>query len=223
MIAEQFLSWRFASSFVLALAIALSFTIAARHYNKTAKTQKFSASAIREPIGYMMSAIGVLVPLIAGGIAYLFNRDAAASYTLLLSAAAVLFVTFIVASWLTFSLTSRATDDDKIELTFPKDWPYRAASGVIYVGMVVGVLYVAWFFLVDFRAGAATHEAAAAPILLERAAPRIGQSRDAVRAQLGVPVTQEADGRVWRYRTDRSRLAVEFDGQGNALRITEER
>ena len=219
MIARQFLSWQFGLTFGAALLLAGAFALAARHYNKTGN-KTFSAGSFREPIGYLMSAIGVLVPLIVGGIAYLYARDASAAYTMLLSAAAVLFVAFIVASWLTFSLVSRSTEDDKITLHFPKDWPYRAAAGVVYAGLVTGVLYVAWFFLVDFTPGAAPPPPGAA-LLIERAAPRVGQTREQVQSALGAPLSCRQRAAPWCYRTDRSTLAIEFDAQGTVQRITE--
>ena len=64
MIARQFLSWQFGLTFGAALLLAGAFALAARHYNKTGN-KTFSAGSFREPIGYLMSAIGVLVPLIA--------------------------------------------------------------------------------------------------------------------------------------------------------------
>ena len=223
MLAQQFSTRQFIVSFIVALVIAGIFAFAARHYNQSVKTQKFSAGSFREPIGYLMGAIGFIVPLIVSAMAYLFEKDPDASYALLLSATAVLFIAFIVASWLTFALASRATDDDKIVLTFPKDWPYRAASGVVYVALVLGVLYVAWFFLVDFHRAPPALASSAPPILIERAAPRVGLTRATVLAQLGEPSTQAAAGRLWRYRAAHSSLSVEFDEHGSVSRVTEER
>jgi hypothetical protein len=140
----------------------------------------------------------------------------------LLSAVAILFVAFIVASWLTFSLVSRSTPDDQIELTFPKDWPYRAASGVVYTGLICGVLLVAGYFLFEFRPADKRDERPAARILVERAVPRVGQERVSVGAQLGEAQRISNEGSQWVYRTDRSILKIDFDPEGRVLRVTEE-
>jgi hypothetical protein len=222
MIARQFLSLKFLLLFGIALLLCIVFAMAAKLFNAQEKTEKFSAGSFREPIGHLMTTIGVLVPLIIGAIAFLLDNGAVASMATLLSAVAILFVAFIVASWLTFSLVSRSTPDDQIELKFPKDWPYRAASGVVYTGLICGVLLVAGYFLFEFRPADRREERSAARILLERPVPRVGQERASVRAQLGEAQGTLDAGTRWIYRTDRSTLKIDFDNEGKVLRVTEE-
>jgi hypothetical protein len=223
MIYQQVLTLRFLVFLGIYLGICVVFALAARHYNRAVKKIKFSAGSFREPISHLMSAIGVLVPLVIGAMAYLVNRDAADSLATLMSASGILFLAFLCASWLTFALVSRSTDDDKIELEFPGDWYYRAASGVVYTGLVCGVLLVAGFFLFEFRATnhADTHNGVR--ILIERAAPRVGLDRMSVRSQLGEAQSVSNDGSTWTYTTDRSNLKIEFDAQGAVTRIIEEK
>ncbi|HET9863665.1 MAG TPA: hypothetical protein VFP37_09510 [Steroidobacteraceae bacterium] len=222
MIARQFLSLKFLLLFGIACAICIIFTVAAKRYNAATKTEKFSAGSFREPIGHLMTTIGVLLPLIIGAVAFLMDHGAVASMATLLSAVAILFVAFIVGSWLTFALVSRSTDDDKIELKFPQDWGYRAASGVVYTGLICGVLLVAGYFLFEFRPADKGEERSAVRILVERPVPRVGQDLTSVRAQLGEAQSTSNGGTQWVYRTDRSTLRIDFDGAGRVLRVTEE-
>jgi hypothetical protein len=208
--------------FGIALLLCIVFAVAAKRFNAKDKTEKFSAGSFREPIGHLMTTVGVLVPLIIGAIAFLMDNGAVASMATLLSAVAFLFVEFIVASWLTFALVSRSTPDDQIELEFPKVWPYRAASGVVYTGLICGVLLVAGYFLFEFRPADKRDERSAARILVERALPRVGQERAGVRAQLGEASGTSNEGTRWTYRTDRSTLKIDFDTEGRVLRVTEE-
>jgi hypothetical protein len=222
MIAREFLSLKFLLLFGASLLLCVIFAVAAKLFNNETKTEKFPAGSFREPIGHLMTTIGVLIPLVIGGMAVLLDGGDVASMSTLLSAAAILFIAFIVASWLTFSLVSRSTDDDKIELKFPADWPYRAASGVVYTGLICGVLLVAEFFLFEFRP-ANTHEAqSAARILIERPVPRVGQELASVRSQLGEAQSMVQDGSQWIYRTDRSTLKIDFDKTGKVMRVIEE-
>lgn len=222
MIARQFLSLKFLVLFGSALLLCIVFAIAAKLFNKAAKTEKFSAGSFREPIGHLMTTIGVLLPLIIGAIAFLLDNDSIASMATLLSAAAILFVAFIVASWLTFALVSRSTDDDKIVLNFPKDWLYRAASGVVYTGLLCAVLFVAGYFLFEFHPSDKHDEQSAVRILIDRPAPRVGQDSASVKAQLGEAQGTANDGTQWVYRTDRSNLKIDFDAHGKVTRVTEE-
>lgn len=222
MIAREFLSLKFLLLFGSALLLCIVFAVAAKIFNKATKTEKFSAGSFREPIGHLMTTLGVLVPLVIGGIALLMDNGGVASLATLLSAAAILFVAFIVASWLTFSLVSRSTPDDQIELKFPKGWPYRAASGVVYTGLLCGVLLVAGYFLFEFRPANKPGEQSAARILVERPVPRVGQDLANVRSQLGDAQSTSREGAQWIYKTDRSTLKVDFGTGGKVVRVTEE-
>lgn len=221
MLAEQLLTKSFWIPLAIGLLVALVFSLAAKHYNRSGEL-KVAAASFREPIGHMMSALGVLVPLLIGAIAYLFDKGAVASVGLLLSAACLLFIAFGVASWLIFALPSRSAHDDSVTLTYPQDWPYKAASGLVYIGLLTGFIYVAIYFLVFFRAPERSAPVNSAPVLVQRAAPRVGQTRSEVRSQLGEAEQITDGGSTWHYRTDRSRLVITFDARDLVMRITEE-
>jgi len=221
MLAKEFLTWTFGASFAIGLLAMLVFALAAKHYNKTGEVEVASGS-FREPIAYMMSALGVLVPLLIAAIAYLKDEGAATNIGFLLSAAVVLSIAFAVASWLTFSLASRSTPQDTIKLKYPEDWLYKAAPGVVYIGLLVGFIYVAIHFLVLYRTPDQAAASKAAPVLIQRPAPRVGLLRSEVRDQLGEANGVSDAGNTWSYKTDRSTLKVVFDEHDRVIRVTEE-
>ncbi len=220
MLAEQLLSGRFGWSGAIALLVMVVFAGAARYYNPSGQ-KTVPADAFRAPVSHLLSSLGILVPAVIGTLGFLFDRDPDAPFGFLFAAAAVWLVGFLVLTWLTFAIISRSNANNAVVLDFPKDWFYLAASGIGYASLLLGIAFFCLFFLLEFRPTSARKTVAAGKFLVERPAPRVGETADTVSASLGQPIARSADDRQWTYRTDRSTLTVTFDAAHRAVAVRE--
>lgn len=220
MLAEQLLSGRFGWSGGIALLVMGMYAAAARHYNRSGQ-KTVPTDAFRAPVSHLLSSLGILVPIVIGTLGFLFERDPEATFGFLLAAAAVWLVGFLVLTWLTFAIISRSNANNAVVLNFPDDWHYLAAPGIGYASLLLGITFFCLFFLVEFRPTSAPKTVAAGKFLVERPAPRVGETADTVSASLGQPIARSADDRQWTYRTDRSTLTVTFDAAHRAVAVRE--
>lgn len=159
--------------------------------------------------------IAVAVPVLVGLLSYLSTKAPLVNYSSMYAAITFLFLALVVAVWLTFAILKKATDEEKITLSFPKDRRFITAMGLLYAFIVTGLVYFAHFFLFDLPAPS---RANAGMILLARPKAQVGQTREEIERMWGRP---NSTGTMVEYKTLNSSIRLVFDASGRLEKTDE--
>ena len=223
---RQFWSATIAVELSVALGWAIILWLASRYYSKALSGQKVTVKAdyLKAPTTTALTVLGLVVPILVALTSYLYVTEPNANYGSLLSTIILYFGVLILAIWETFAILQKATPQDTVDLTYPDDRKFVTALGLMYGMLVLGLLYFAYFFLVEVRPNAPTAGLArwaGASYFVQRPAIKIDNDRTTVYGSWGTPA--RGSSQSVEYDTDKGVIAIEFDADGKVRQITERR
>jgi hypothetical protein len=148
----------------------------------------------------------------------------ASDYSFVLGSIAVFAVALIVAIWETFCLLNKATADDNIKLSWSNDRAIVTGMGILYTSLILGVVYLALFFLRDLSIAPAAQAqiASSTGIALTKPLPQIGQTKSDVLSALGAP-SKSVSADTIEYQGSGVDLELQFDSTGALQKIIQQR
>jgi hypothetical protein len=210
------------------IAIALAFALAAKLYNrKKTGAYELSPDYFRAPSTYIVAVAGVAFPLI-GAIFALQppERTDPEWREVLLAGMGCFGLSIAIGAWMINAIVGKAkqSSKDMIELKMPGDWPYKAAIGISYAFLLMGLADTGayfWHFGSGMPPVSMSRLEESGRVSLARPRPRLGESRDEVARALGEPESRGESDRLWNYEAAASSLALHFSVDGHVESIGE--
>jgi hypothetical protein len=210
------------------IAIALLFALAAKLYNrKKTGAYELSPEYFRAPSTYIVAVAGVAFPLI-GAIFALQppERTEPEWREVLLAGMGCFGLSIAIGAWMINAIVGKAKKaaKDMIELTMPGDWPYKAAIGISYAFLLMGLADTGayfWHFGSGKPADTLGRSDESGRVSVARPRPHLGESRDEIARALGEPESRGESDRLWNYEATTSALALRFSVDGHVESISE--
>ncbi len=222
---EQFTTLWFWIEMSGAAAVCLIVYFASRAYNKTGRTVK-TVDYFRVPTSNALVILGLLLPSLVAVASYLYINNPEGRYSSLLATIVVLFLVLIVAIWETFALLKKGDSANQITIDLPEDRRYVTALGLMYGLLLLGLFYVAVFFLFELpqkRIGSAQQPISPSGYQLMKPIPRIDQTKDQILSMWGPPTSEDVAGRILIYESDHSVVRLTFDANQKLVEINDRR
>lgn len=225
---QTILTLRFGAWILVGGALCVGIYLASRHHNRAGVTKTFQAELFRAPTANVLTTLGLLVPVMIGLLAYLFERNPLAPFSFLAAAISFCLVALVVSVWESFALISvplTGANKDQIELTFSKDRPLVTSLGIMYTSLLLSICYLCCFLLFEMGAVAGPSQAgvAGAGVYVGRPHLLLGTSRAAVTNTWGQPFKSDTQTGSWTYITANAVVTLAFDPAGNLMTVTHTR
>ncbi len=221
-----FITLEFLVELIIIIVWGIIIYLGVRYYNSDKKTKDIRADFIRVPTNNTLVVIGILVPIFVALAAYLYTKNPQGSYASLLASITLMFFILILAIWQTYAILKKATTQDYIQLEMPEDRRYITCMGLMYGYLILGLIYFAYFFLVELTPPPSTTLSTSVAIqsnVFYIGKPRINldQSRDELIKSWGTPKTQNSQNTELTYESSKSKIRFVIDNKGNVIEIHE--
>jgi hypothetical protein len=206
------------------------------HYwaNET-KDRKIHLTFFSSPLNTVLVIMTIGLPALLGFTGFLYKNRPAADYSSLFAALVAFLLVLLIAFWISFSLLQKGNEQDAVQLSLSKnnadgtpnkkrELRFIKGMGAMYGLLLVGFCYIAFFFLFELQLPAKeTSTSSSATIYLLKPPLTMNISRSEVESRWGEPTTYNSATRLYWYQTSDSDISLEFDGDGNLMKIEETR